>query len=159
MELGVLMALLIIFVGCAATQISKDESALIVWKTSTFRYADMGFISDSGRELNVEIYGSGSALMHLKIGQDTVCMSRLKCMSKEQFNREILSRYYPKNIVEDIFRGKVIFDGRGYVKNPQGFSQNIISRGEYEIEYKVVDKEIIFRDRSNTILIKIKIMG
>ncbi|MEA3490444.1 MAG: hypothetical protein U9R27_00935 [Campylobacterota bacterium] len=153
------MALIVIFTGCAETQISKEDSALIVWKTPTFRYADLGFISDSGRELNVEIYGSGSALMRLKIDQDMICMSRLKCMSKEQFNREVLSHYYPKDIVKNIFRGRVIFGGRGYTKNTKGFSQNIISKGKYEIEYKVVDKEIIFRDRFNTILIKVKNMG
>jgi hypothetical protein len=150
-----LFLLLFFLLGCAQTEPHRDHSALIVWKSPAFRYADMGFVSDSGSRLQVEIYGSGSALMRLKIDRDSICMSQFNCMSKERFNRELLSASYPDDTLENIFRGKPLFEGRSLAKKRNGFTQNIQKSKTYHIVYMVSTNQIIFRDTINQIVIKV----
>lgn len=142
--------------ACTRAQYVEQNAALIVFKTPTFKYADMGFIYKNDEEVKAEIYGSGQALMTLTISQSTVCMSLLKCMSKENFNKKVLSVFYPDEIIGNIFRGTVIFNGLGLEKNSNGFTQTIIKENKYNIQYKVLNNEIVFRDTINNILIKIK---
>ncbi|MEA3419883.1 MAG: hypothetical protein U9Q90_10865 [Campylobacterota bacterium] len=153
---GIILGLLVLLQGCAQTQAYKEKSALIVWKSPAFRYADMGFISDDGKNLKVEIYGSGSALMRLKIDGNSICMSQFQCMSKERFNRELLSTYYPTEILENIFRGKPVFSSRNIIKKRNGFTQDILNKNEFSIHYEVLNNRIIFRDTINKIFIKVQ---
>ena len=142
--------------ACMPKQYVTQNSALIIFKTPAFKYADMGFIYENGEEIKAEIYSSGQPLMSLEISESSVCMSLLECMGKSAFNAEVLSSQYPEDILENIFRGKAIFNGEGLEKNRNGFTQKIIKEGKYDIDYSVLTNEIIFRDTINTILIKIK---
>lgn len=144
------------FSACAPKEYVKQNSAFIMFKTPTFKYADMGFIYENKDEIKVEIYGSGQALMTLEISEASVCMSLLECMSKRSFNKEVLNSMYPEDILENIFRGKPIMYGEGLEKNRNGFTQNIIKQGKYNIDYSVLNNEVIFRDTINAIFIKIK---
>lgn len=153
---GITLLLSALFLsGCKEPQPQRTQSVLIVWKSPSFRYADMGFISDSGRQLQAEIYGSGSALMRLKIDGDSICMSRFNCMSKKHFNQKLLSAHYPGNTLENIFRGKPIFDSAALVKKRNGFTQKIKKHRAYQIEYSVLNKQTIFHDTINQIVIKV----
>jgi len=153
-----IVLVLFIFIGtaCTSKQYVAQNAALIVFKTPTFKYADMGFIYENSDEIKAEIYGSGQALMRLEIAKNSVCMSRFECMSKKGFNQRVLSAVYPEEILDDIFRGRTIFKGEGLVKNRNGFTQKLIKEDKYNIHYAVLNNEIIFRDTINTILIKIK---
>ncbi|MEA2048361.1 MAG: hypothetical protein U9O64_07960 [Campylobacterota bacterium] len=142
--------------ACASKQYVRQNSAFILFKTPTFKYADMGFIYENEEAVKAEIYGSGQALMSLEISRDSVCMSLLACMSKKRFNQEVLSKVYPDDILDDIFRGKVIFEGRGLEKNSNGFTQQIRKENKYNIEYSVLNNEVIFHDTINSIRIIIK---
>lgn len=142
--------------GCMPKQYVTQNAALIIFKTPAFKYADMGFIYENEEEVKAEIYSSGQALMSLEISENSVCMSLLKCMGKSAFNKEVLSSQYPEDILENIFRGKAIFSAQGLKKNRNGFTQKIIKEGKYDIDYSVLNNEVIFRDTINTILIKIK---
>ncbi len=142
--------------GCSGVKIEKQESAFIVMKTATFKYADMGFITDSSSKVNVEIYGAGQPLMNLEINGMNICMSTFKCMDKKDFNAEILNSSYPDTLLENIFRAKPIFNRDNLVKNQNGFSQQLTKDRLYDISYVVKDKERIFRDRLNKILIKVR---
>jgi len=150
-----LFLLMLLSSACVQPQPSKTQSALIIWKSPSFRYADMGFISDSGKQLKAEIYGSGSALMRLKIDGDSICMSRFNCMSKKRFNQELLSAYYPGDTLENIFRGKPLFGGEALTQKRNGFTQNIKKHRAYQIEYSVLNKQTVFRDTINQIVIKV----
>lgn len=142
--------------ACVPKQYTKQNSALIIFKTPTFKYADMGFIYENEEDIKVEIYGTGQALMTLNITESSVCMSLLECMSKSAFNKEVLSGLYPEDILENIFRGKPLFSGIGLEKKGTGFTQKILKKDKYNIEYSVLNNEVIFRDTINTIDIKIK---
>lgn len=159
MNIRIIVLLLIggfLLIACVPKQYVKQNSALIVFKTPTFRYADMGFIYENKEEIKVEIYESGQPLMSLEILNDKVCMSLLECMSKESFNKKVLSGMYPEDILENIFRGKAIFNADGLEKNSNGFTQRLRSKNKYDIHYTVLNKQILFRDTMNGILIKVE---
>jgi len=142
--------------GCATKEYSKQESVFIVFKTPTFRYADLGFIYENDKDLKIEMYSSGQAIMSLEISQNAVCMSLLECMSKKSFNEKVLSSSYPKNILDNIFKGQKIFDGVNVLKTSNGFTQKLMKHNKYNINYSVLNKQILFHDRMNDIVIKIK---
>ena len=142
--------------ACTSKQYVEQNAALIVFKTPTFKYADMGFIYENNEEVKAEIYGSGQALMTLEISKSAVCMSLFECMGKKSFNKAVLSALYPDEILDEIFRGQIIFNGAGLKKSSNGFTQKIIKENKYNIHYSVLNNEIIFRDTINAILIKIK---
>jgi hypothetical protein len=151
-----LLALLPFLQACGEQPYVKQDSAFIVFKTPTFKYADMGFIYENSNEVKVEIYGSGQALMSLKVTESSVCLSSLACMDQSEFNRQILNSAYPDTILDNVFRGKQIFEGQNLVRSRNGFTQRITNQNKYDIEYRVLNNEIIFRDKINTILIKVK---
>ena len=142
--------------GCVQTSYERQSSALIIMKTPTFRYADMGFIYQNSDALKVGVYSSGKAIMSLKIRDDQICMSTLECMNAQQFNEQVLSKHYPKTLLKEIFERKTIFDEKGYKKTSNGFTQKIFESGKYDIDYSVLTRETSFRDTINKILIKVK---
>jgi len=144
------------FTACTGIQVEKQESAFIVMKTATFKYADMGFISNSPSKINVEIYGAGQPLMNLEINAMNVCMSTFQCMEKKDFNEKVLYVSYPETLLENIFRAKPIFDKKNVIENKDGFSQKLTKENEYDISYSVKGNQRIFRDTLNKILIKVR---
>lgn len=145
-----------LFGACATKEYIEQNSAYIVFKTPTFKYADMGFVYENKEEVKVEIYSSGQALMSLEISGSSVCMSLFECMSKSAFNKVVLSSMYPEDTLENIFRGKPVFNGLGLESKGGGFTQKIIKKDKYTIEYSVLNHQIVFRDTINNILIKVK---
>ena len=145
-----------LFSACASKEYVEQNAAFIMFKTPTFKYADMGFIYENKEEIKVEIYGSGQALMSLEISETSVCMSSLECMSKSTFNKEVLYSMYPQDTLENIFRGKALFDGIGLETKGNGFTQKIVKKDKYNIDYRVLNNQVIFHDTINAILIKVK---
>ena len=155
---GLLWVLIFVFLttGCVKPTFDRQDSALIVFKTPTFRYADMGFIYQSEDALKVEIYSSGQVLTSFMMQDGQICMSALKCMGAAKFNAEVLSRYYPESLLGNVFKGEYIFDKEGVKKSRNGFTQKIFKSRKYDISYSVLNGQIVFRDTINNILIKVK---
>ena len=153
--MGLLLGTLWIFHGCTA-QINKEESAFIILKTATIKYADMGFIRDSSYKINIEMYTAGQPLVNIEINALNVCMSTFECMTKQDFNTKILNKFYPETLLENIFRAKPIFNGEGLTQTVEGFTQNIRNEMRYDITYSVASGERVFRDTINKILIKVR---
>ncbi|HEY9190363.1 MAG TPA: hypothetical protein VIM88_05805 [Sulfurovum sp.] len=153
-----ILLLLISFLlgGCTAKEYVTQNAAFILFKTPTFKYADMGFLYEDENEIKVEIYGSGQAMVSLRITESSVCMSHFECMGKKRFNKEVLSSRYPDALLENIFRGRPIFSGIGLDEKGEGFTQKIIKKDKYNIEYTVLNQQIVFRDTINSILIQVK---
>jgi hypothetical protein len=152
-------AMLLIISGCTGKQLIKkynQESAFIVIKTPTMRYADMGFIYKKTDLVKIEIYASGQPLLNLDINPLNVCMSTFKCMEKKDFNKKMLSSYYPDTILENIFRAKPIFDKKNLEEKSNGFTQKIQKDKEYDISYSVNKDKRTFRDKINKIVIKVR---
>ena len=151
------LAILSLFSACVGIKPKKEESAFIVLKTPTIRYADMGFITASSTAVKVEIYGAGQPLMQLEIGGLNICMSKFKCMDKINFNERVLNGAYDKDLLENIFRAEPIFKSENIKREKDGsFSQKLTKEGVYDISYRVNQKEQVFRDKLNKILIKVR---
>jgi len=155
-KLFLLLVWALLLNACATKEYTKQESVFIVFKTPTFRHADLGFIYENEEEIKVEIYSSGQAVMSLEISHSSVCMSLLECMSKKSFNEKVLSATYPESILNNIFQGKVIFSGLNVKQTRNGFTQKLMETNKYNINYSVLNKQILFRDTINDILIKVK---
>ena len=155
-KISIFFMILFSFTSCTSPLIEKQESAFIVMKTATFKYADMGFISNSPSKIKVEIYGAGQPLVSLEINAMNVCMSTFQCMEKKEFNKKVLDASYPETLLENIFRAKPIFNKKNVVKTKDGFSQKLTKESEYDISYSVKGNQRIFRDTLNKILIKVR---
>ena len=154
----ILSTILLILNGCTGKNLVKEEnqeSAFIVLKIPTIKYAGMGFIYKSDSFVKVEIYSMGQPIMSLDINGMNVCMSTFKCMEKKDFNAKMLSANYPNTLLENIFRGKPIFDGENLEKNSHGFIQKLTKDSKYNIVYSIKDKQTKFKDKENSILIKV----
>jgi len=146
----------IFLIGCMGQQPTKEESAFIVIKTPTMKYADLGFISNAPALVKVNIYTAGQPLVQFEINALNVCMSTFECMNKKAFNKKILSENYPDTLLEDIFRGKPIFEKENLEKTKNGFSQKLKKDKAYDIRYTVKNGTRTFRDKINKILIKVR---
>ncbi|SFV59114.1 Putative lipoprotein [hydrothermal vent metagenome] len=151
-----LILILWLFNGCTGTEYAKQESIFIVFKTPIFKYADLGFIYRSPERLKIELYSNAQAVMALKIGKEKICISLFECMDKKSFNKRVLSHYYPEDILMHIFREEKIFSGQNSIKTRNGFTQKLSRAGEYDINYQVFNKQIVFHDTINAIVIKVK---
>jgi hypothetical protein len=142
--------------ACTGKDAKKQESAFIVMKTKSIKFADMGFIYSNTLGVKVEVYAAGQPLLDLNINSENICLSLLKCMDKEQFNAEVLVAEYPVTLLENIFKSKPIFNEKNLEKIEGGFEQKITKEGIYDISYSVVSGKRIFRDKINKILIKVR---
>lgn len=147
---------LLMISSCTQRGYIEQNSALIVFKTPTLRYADMGFIYNGATDTKVEIYSSGKSVMRLNITRGSICMSLFECLTPYGFNKQVLSPYYPNDTLAKIFRAKPIFGGLAFEYARNGFTQNIARGDKYNISYSVLHNETIFRDTINNILIKIR---
>ena len=157
-KIAFISLIIALLAGCSSKNYTKQESVFIVFKTPTFKHADLGFMYESSDALKVELYSAGQAVMALEITEATVCMSLLECMDKKSFNEAVLSKYYPDDLIDNVFKAEAIMDGKNKHITRNGFTQSISKDNEYSINYSVLTNQIIFRDTINSILIKIKRM-
>lgn len=148
-----LLALLVLS-GCGARPFVQTDVATIVLKTPKLRFADTGYIRQNTELVALELFSAGQAVGKFEIGT-LVCVDGEGCMRKSSFNAEYLSAEYPDTLMENILRSNPIYDGQNLVEDLHGFEQNI-SKDGVDIRYKVTDRQIYFKDRKNSVLIKIK---
>jgi hypothetical protein len=156
----IFFSLILILSGCVTkSSIKKEnqESAFIKIITPKIKYADMGFIYKGDSWLKVEIYAMGQPVVEFNINGVNICMSSLECMDKSDFNEKMLSEFYPSTLLENIFRGKAIFNGKNLRKSSSGFIQTIRDNKKYDITYEVRGKSRKFYDKINKI--KIEVIG
>ncbi len=152
---GLLLGSILFFNACTG-QPKKEESAFIVLKTASMKYADMGFIKNSPSKVEVEMYAAGQPLVSIEINGMNICMSTFECMEKSDFNKKVLHSSYPDTLLENIFKSKPIFNSKNLEKSSDGFTQKIQKEDKYDITYTVISGERKFRDRINKILIKVR---
>lgn len=151
-----LLSIATLFLGCTGKGAKQQESALIIMKTKSIKFADMGFIYSNASGVKVEVYAAGQPVVDLTINTENICLSLLKCMDKAQFNEEVLVASYPPTLLENIFTSKPIFDAKNLKKIEGGFEQKIAKEGVYDIAYSVVSGKRVFRDKINKIKIEVR---
>lgn len=146
----------ILFTACAEKKYDKQESILLVFKSTVFKHNDLAFLHQSTDTLKIEVYINGQAGASLTLNDSSVCLSFLECMSNKKFNAYVLNETYPEHILMNILRGRSIFSGQNRQNRRNGFTQKIVKEGKYLIDYSVLNNDIVFSDKMNNILIKVK---
>lgn len=146
-------SLTLLFSGCSIKEYAPSKGKLITIKSDVLRFSDVGYIRKSKSGVEVELYSAGQ-LVERFVMEEKICTQE-GCLSRAEFNKHYLHVNYPDDIIKQIFRGDVIFEKRGFEKTSTGFKQ-IIDTQEYNIVYKISHNSIYFRDKKNSILIKIR---
>jgi len=128
------------FSGCATKNFTHTQSALIVFKTPNFKFADTGFIRHSKSSVTLELYEASTAIASLVIGKKTICKDKFKCMGAKKFNEIYLNINYPDDTLYRIVNG---------FRLPKVLQKS-------GIEYNIDNQMIRFSDKKNNILIKIR---
>jgi len=139
--------------GCTPNY-TKHEASLIVFKTPKMAFADAGFVHHNGEALKIVILVVGQPVFTLELGRK-ICLDG-SCLSKEKFIHKNLNPLYPRDILQNIFLGKSLFEGQNLVKQDGGFKQRVYKEGFYDIYYSVKNDQIKFKDKISKILIKTK---
>ena len=150
-------AFILLFSGCGARPFVKTDAATIIMKTPKIKFADTGYIRSNEDVVALELFSAGQAVGKIEI-ENLVCVDGEGCMRKSSFNAEYLNANYPDTLMENILRSKPIYKGQNLSENAHGFEQSISDDG-VDIRYKVTDRQIYFKDRENSVLIKIKKQG
>ncbi len=147
------LVLVLLLSACSIKNYEHTKTKIIIIKSPKLKFADVGYIRNSGKSVELELFVAGKAVEKFQINH-LVCV-RSGCMSKSGFNEEYLNSSYPDDILQNIVLGKAIYGGKNKVQTKEGFSQKIKTK-DVDISYHVDAHEIFFKDRRNKILFKIK---
>ena len=151
----VFLSLLVLFVaGCSyRPDVTLSQSVALTIKTPDIRISDVGFFRANDNYINVQVFTAGTLALDLQI-HENICLNG-PCFDKLSFNRRFLKDEHYPMIMEEILRGKPIYEKRGLKMTEDGFEQRLHVKAR-EILYSVNSIEIIYRDKANHVLIKIK---
>lgn len=139
--------------ACSVHNYKQTHQKIVIIKSSQLKFADLGYIRNSGSSIELELFVAGKAIEKITI--DNFICTNEGCMSKTTFNKEYLNKEYPNDILQNILLGKAIYKGLNKQVILDGFEQRITT-DNVDIVYKVNTKVVFFKDRKNRIIIKIK---
>ena len=149
----ILLIFTLLFSACSIKNYENTQSKLIIIKSPKIKFADLGYIRNSDKAVELELFVAGKVIEKFSI-KHLICVSD-GCMSKSGFNKDYLNKAYPDEILQNILLGHEIYDGKNRLKTSDGFEQNIEDEN-VNIIYKVSSNAIFFKDRKNAIIFKIK---
>ena len=149
----ILLTIILLFSACSVKNYEHTQSKLIIIKSPKIKFADLGYIRNSGKAVELELFVAGKVIEKISVNH-LICVSD-GCMSKSRFNRDYLNTAYPETLFQNVLLGYKIYAGKNAVKMQDGFEQNIEDEN-VNITYRVSSNTIFFKDRKNKIIFKIK---
>ncbi|MEA1892272.1 MAG: hypothetical protein U9N33_06120 [Campylobacterota bacterium] len=150
---SILVISIFLFSGCSLKDYEVTQTKVIIIKSPKLKFADLGYIRNSDKFIELELFSAGKAIQMITINH-LICVSE-GCLSKSSFNKDYLNFAYPDGILQDILLSHVIYGGVGKVETSDGFRQQVQDEN-VDIVYKVSSDTTYFKDKKNNILIKIK---
>jgi len=150
---NLLLVFTLLFSACSIKNYEQTQSKIIIIKTPKLKFADLGYLRNSGDAIELELFVAGKSIEKFTINH-LVCVN-VGCMSKSGFNEEYLNAAYPDDLLQNILLGREIYAGEGSLRTEDGFVQQIKTKS-VDIKYVVKSKTIFFKDRKNRIIFKIK---
>lgn len=147
------LVFMLLLSGCSLKNYEQTQTKIITIKTKVFKFSDLGYIRNSDKHVELELFVMGKTAFKVSINH-LVCTDE-GCMSKSAFNEQYLNPSYPDTILQNILLGLEIYEGKNKEQTQDGFEQKIIDDG-VDIIYRVSSKERYFKDKKNKILFKIK---
>lgn len=151
----ILLIITLIFSACSIKNYEQTQSKIIIIKSPKIKFADVGYIRNSDKHIELELFVAGHAIEKITINH-LICV-RDGCMSKSGFNSDYLNASYPDDILQDILLSHPIYGGEGFHAAQDGFEQNIYNE-DVDITYRVTSHATTFKDKKNGIIFKIKDM-
>ena len=148
-----LIIFILFFSACSIKNYQHTKTKIVIIKSPKLKFADVGFIRNSADAIELELFSAGVAIEKISINH-FICVGA-GCMSKQGFNKNYLSQYYPNDLLQNILLAKPIFKTKNLVKIAGGFEQKIKTKN-VNIKYKVTKKVTYFKDIKNKIIFKIK---
>ena len=148
-----LIAFAILFTACSTKNYEITQTKIIIIKSPKLKFADLGYIRNSEKSIEMELFAAGKAIEKITINH-LICVSE-GCMTKGSFNKDYLNESYPSAILQNILLGHPIYDGKNRVQTSEGFEQKIEDEN-VNITYRVSSNVIFFKDTNNKIIFKIK---
>ncbi len=149
----ILLIFTLLFSACSIKNYEHTESKIIIIKSPKIKFADLGYIRNSDKAVELELFVAGKVIEKISVNH-LVCVSD-GCMSKSGFNKDYLNAAYPETILQNILLGHEIYNAKNRVKTQDGFEQNIENEN-VNITYRVSSNAVFFKDRKNKIIFKIK---
>ncbi len=149
----ILIAFTLLFSACSTKNYEITQSKIIIIKSPKLKFADLGYIRNSDKSIELELFSAGKAVEKITINH-LICTSK-GCMSRSSFNEEYLNLSYPSDILPNILLSRAIYNGKNRVQTLDGFEQRIKDE-EVDIIYRVTPKSTFFKDKKNRIIFKIK---
>ena len=149
----IILILAIFFSACSVKNYEHTQTKIIIIKSPKIKFADIGYLRNSDDSIELELFIAGKAIEKISINH-LICVSE-GCMSKSGFNEDYLHPSYPNEILQNILLGQEIYNGKTKVKTDGGFEQRIETESA-NIVYRVNQDSILFKDRKNKIIFKIK---
>ncbi|MBL0707936.1 MAG: hypothetical protein JJW00_02715 [Sulfurimonas sp.] len=148
-----LLIAVLLFSACSIKNYDKTQTKIIIIKSPQLKFADLGYIRNSAKSVELELFSAGVSIQKVRINY-LICVDE-GCMSRSSFNQKYLNKTYPSDILQNILLSKAIYDGKGMLKKQDGFLQKI-KNNDVDITYKVGSKSTFFKDKKNKIILKIK---
>ncbi len=149
----ILVIFIIFFSACSVKDYEQTKSKIIIIKSPKIKFADLGYIRNSEKSVELELFLAGKSIQKISINH-LICVDD-GCMSKGGFNADYLHESYPSDLLQNILLGDFIYDAQNMQKTDDGFIQ-IINNEDVAITYKVNSQSIFFKDKKNNIIFKIK---
>ena len=149
----IVVVFMLFFSACSIKNYKQTQSKLIIIKSPQLKFADLGYVRNSDKAIELELFIAGKSVKKIAINH-LICVDE-GCMSKSTFNEEYLNAAYPSDLLQNIILGRKIYAGRNSIKTADGFEQRIQTQ-DVDIEYSVTSSIISFKDRKNQIIFKIK---
>jgi hypothetical protein len=145
---------MLLFLGCAP-KISYESSQAyyIMIKNSKIAIADTGFIKKNANTINLQVFSASAPLLELTISEN-ICIGSW-CQDWESFNEEFFGTSHYKTFINKLLDFQPIYNKKNMIKIANGFSQKI-KTDKYDIEYRVKNDTLYFKDSKNRVLIKLK---
>lgn len=146
----------LLIAGCVQPK-PVSRSAIVTFIAKGIKVHDTAFVATDGSEASIQVYSAGNLALDIT-SASMVCINSL-CLSDDEFCSKYLSEHYPQRLINTIVSKKRLeMDGADSMEYPDGFEQSIYEKEKYDIRYSVKKNEVLFKDRLNGIIIKVKDM-
>ena len=114
-----LLIFMLIFSSCSVKNYEKTESKIIIIKSPKIKFADLGYIRNSDKKIDLEFFIAGKVVEKISINH-LICVKD-GCMSKSGFNEDYLHFSYPDDTLQNILLARAIYDNKNIQKTADGF--------------------------------------
>jgi hypothetical protein len=149
------LAVMLLLSGCALKkEVISSQPYVVTVKTPSIAISDTGFLNRGKNYANVQIFSAGNILFNLEMMGDYICLDG-RCLDKLSFNKQFFGYEHYADLMQDILNKEPIYHGLHLQKTAGGFVQTIASE-DTQIDYRVENDTLVFKDTKNHLLIRFK---